>query len=67
MKSLLRFIKESEDKGDINVCPVCQGPKTGQCRCPIGERWCAKGHSWYRNGKGDIVVGSAHGKGGSNG
>lgn len=33
---------------DINdLCPVCNGPATGRCRCMRGGRWCAKGHHWH--------------------
>lgn len=40
-----------------DICPTCKTKCVTGCRCPINERTCANGHTWYwKNGK--IFLGS---------
>jgi hypothetical protein len=43
----------------LDTCPVCDGIAVMACKCPVNERTCDQGHTWYWRDR-QKVVGSWH-------
>jgi hypothetical protein len=50
-----------ENEFDYDVfCPLCSGSVSYTCDCPIEDKKCERGHTWYINEKGKPVVKDPH-------
>ena len=43
-----------------DICPTCEEKASYSCPCPVGEMMCKKGHMWYVQKNGTVVLGDPH-------